>query len=199
MLGRGKAATRLNSWSRCLDREDGIPSPASLSSLTAVACTKSWSQMAARWKSIRRRTGETTVRIFIATRLVNRNWVRNPVSASPPSDVTCALHSYSTDFDVWDIMCSDAKQLISMERNCSLFITKSKQWFLKAGGVSRSGEKGYVARNLGKEDNAFPVSPFLPPTTLVLPDVFPVSSVLLWRPLGASYHSNAVRLNMSRI
>lgn len=116
VLGRGKAATHLNSWSRCLDREDGIRSPASLSSLTAVACTKSWSQMAARWKSIRRRTGETTVRIFIATRPVNRNWVRNPISASLPSDVTCALHSYSTDFDVWDIMCSDAKQLISMER-----------------------------------------------------------------------------------
>lgn len=134
--GRGKAATHLNSWSRCLDREDGIHSPASLSSLTAVACTKSWSQMAARWKSIRRRTGETTVRIFIATRPVNRNWVRNPISASLPSDVTCALHSYSTDFDVWDIMCSDAKQLISMERRgremapCSSPKANSGSWRL---------------------------------------------------------------------
>lgn len=50
-------------------------SPASLYLLTVVACTRSWSQMAALWRSIHRRTGETTVRISMATQQI-RNWVR---------------------------------------------------------------------------------------------------------------------------
>ena len=50
-------------------------SPASLYVLTVVAWTRSWSQMAALWRSVHRRTGETTVRISMATQQ-SRNWVR---------------------------------------------------------------------------------------------------------------------------
>ena len=79
VLGKERAVTHLNSWNRCLVREDGMLSPASLYLLTVVACTRSWSQMAALWRSIHRRTGETTVRISTATPQI-RNWVRKPVS-----------------------------------------------------------------------------------------------------------------------
>lgn len=79
VLGKERAVTHLNSWNRCLVREDGMLSPASLYLLTVVACTRSWSQMAALWRSIHRRTGETTVRISMATPQI-RNWVRKPVS-----------------------------------------------------------------------------------------------------------------------
>lgn len=90
-LARGKAATPLNSWSRCLGREDGTPSPASPSSSTAVACTRSWSRTAARWRNTLRRTGETTVRISTATKPASRNWVRNPILAHLPPWVSPVL------------------------------------------------------------------------------------------------------------
>lgn len=78
VLGKERAVTHLNSWNRCLVREDGMLSPASLYLLTVVACTRSWSQMAALWRSIHRRTGETTVRISMAIQQI-RNWVRKPI------------------------------------------------------------------------------------------------------------------------
>lgn len=78
VLGKERAVTHLNSWNRCLVREDGMLSPASLYLLTVVACTRSWSQMAALWRTIHRRTGETTVRISMAIQQI-RNWVRKPM------------------------------------------------------------------------------------------------------------------------
>lgn len=140
MLGRGKAATRLNSWSRCLGREDGTPSPASPSSSTAAACTRSWSRTAARWRNIRRRTGETTVRIFIATRPANRNWVRNPslVHLHPlilPVLVAIShIHISVQAFTSWTQCAPDAKLLMSLGRKgkeVPQFIIKSKLWFPK--------------------------------------------------------------------
>lgn len=76
VLGKERAVTHLNSWNRCLVREDGMLSPASLYLLTVVACTRSWSQMAALWRTIHRTTGATTVRISMAIQQI-RNWVRN--------------------------------------------------------------------------------------------------------------------------
>lgn len=196
--GRGKAATRLNSWSRSLGKEDGIPSPASLSSSTAAACTRSWSRTAARWKSFHRRTGEITVRIFIVTRLVNRNWVRNPILVHlHPLGFTCALCS------CWSLTYLSHCQLpcfghhtLKMWNTWSPWGEKEKKypsekqtvipeifydWDLSLKSLAEERE-GYVARNGVGRGDTFPLS-F--PCLVLLPlvgyrEIFSLSLISSW-------------------
>lgn len=82
-------------------------SPASLYLLTVVACTRSWSQMAALWRTIHRRTGETTVRISMAIQQI-RNWVRKPMFTGCVSVSVCVTpFCLNRDLNVfWYSACS---------------------------------------------------------------------------------------------
>lgn len=120
--------------------------------------------MAARWRNTLRRTGETTVRIFTATRPASRNWVRNPILAHlhpwilPVLGAVWHTHISVPVFTSQTECAHSAEHILGEKRDRNSSINQKQDVVMKYFRIRTGEKKGCLGRN--SRGDTFPVSPF---------------------------------------